>query len=292
MNINKIVPILVFFTIAVSFSSCIKDTYAGTEISVSPFVLIPEGGLAYFANAALIFPSADASDTAKFHANYASNAVAPADITVTLGYDATALAAYNSLGGIQYEKFPDSIFSFKTTTVVIKAGQSYSDAIALTVYPNKVDPSHNYMLPITISSASGAKVSGNFATIYYHIIGNPIAGTYVWDFTRYSAPSNAGSPDGNSFTGRSAVFSVVSPTQIEVKSGYYIGPRYEVTFTNTGGVLSNFQVVLNADDVATMAGAGVVVANGPNILVADPVNKVFTFQYTTLTRYVIDSYHK
>lgn len=295
MKIKFVIPILLFGTIC--FSSCVKE-YLGTETqgisSGQPNIALAEGGMATFSKSALTFPVTDLSDTAFFHVEYAGNTVASKDVVVKFGYDATALTTYNSTQSAsgQYTKFPDSIYSLASTSATIKAGQNYSSAIPLVVYPSKVDASKNYMLPITITDGGGNQISGNIKTIYYHLIGNPLAGTYTWDFTRYSAPSNAGSPDANSFTGHSTVLVGTSPTSLEVASGYYIGPRYEVTFTNTAGVLSDFKVILNADDITTMAGAGVKVTDGPNILVADPVNKVFTFQYKTLTRYVIDSYHK
>ncbi|HVZ26682.1 MAG TPA: hypothetical protein VG842_11525, partial [Sediminibacterium sp.] len=116
---------------------------------------------------------------------------------------------------------------------------------------------------------------------------------YSWDFTRYNVPSMDPSQLSSlSFTGQTTTILATSPTSLEVASGYYIQPRYEISFTNNGGVLSNFQVSLNPDDVAVMASGGVTVTSGPTILVADPVGKKFSFQYTTNSRYVIDTYYK
>jgi hypothetical protein len=57
--------------------------------------------------------------------------------------------------------------------------------------------------------------------------------------------------------------------------------------------LSNFAVTINATDAATMAGAGITVTDGPNIIKADGVAKYFEFQYKTSNgRYVIDRYYK
>lgn len=272
--------------------SCLKDKNQLTDFSgetTQPIVEIPEGGLGNFAPDALNL-SGSGADTLYFHINLASTDFLNKDVTVKFGYDAAALASYNSSSSIKYQKFPDSIYSLPVTQVTIKAG-TRAVAVPLIMYPGKIDPTQNYMLPVTITDAQGTTISGNFGTIWFHLIGNPLAGTYFWDFTRWGNPQQSGSPD-ITFTGHVTTLSPVNPTQLEVRSGYYIGPRYEMTFDNNGGVLSNFQVTMNADDVATMASAGVIITNGPNIIIADPVNKVFEFQYTTLTRYVIDKYYK
>jgi hypothetical protein len=175
--------------------------------------------------------------------------------------------------------------------LTIPAGQQYAHT-TVSVYKAALDPTVSYMLPISITDASGKALSSNLNTIYYHVIGNPLAGTYTWNFTRWSSPDSTGTPDGNSFTGKTTQFVPDNSTQIEVKSGYFIGPRYVLSFTNNNGVLSNFKVKLNADDVASMTAQGVTVTYGPVILTADPVKKRFRFYYTTLTRAVIDEYYK
>ena len=174
---------------SVFFASCVKDRNTGAVdfSQLTPIMQIPEGGLSRFQSQALLFDGADVSDTAYFRVNYAATAVAPNDIVVTLGYDAAALAAYNAANPTAtYQKFPDSIYRFTQTSVTVKAGQSYTDVIKLTVFPNKIDPSKNYMLPISITAASGVKISANFGTIYYHFIGNCLAGAYNNVGTRYN----------------------------------------------------------------------------------------------------------
>ncbi|GAC1420500.1 MAG: hypothetical protein NVS1B13_07020 [Flavisolibacter sp.] len=270
-----------------------KDKNSPTNFSeqkTQPIVEIPEGGAGNFASTALNL-SSPGPDTVLFHVNLASTNFFDKDLIVKIGYDDKALNAYNSNSAVKYLKFPDSIYKLATNQITIKAG-TRAVAIPIILYPDKIDPTQNYMLPISITDAQGTTISGNFGTIYYHLIGNPLAGTYKWDFTRWNNPQGTGAPSSLSFVGRTTVFSPINPTQIEVASGYYIQPRYELTFDNNAGVLSNFQVILNPDDVATMASAGVIVTSGPNIIIADPVNKVFEFQYTTNARYIIDKYYK
>lgn len=281
-------------------SSCVKSRMGETQFTgLRPIVQIPEGGMANFTTTALTFPGTDSVDTASFRINFAATNVAGKDVVITLGYDAKALADVNA--GLdptsQYAKFPDSTFSFTVSKITVKAGQNYSDKISFIVYPSKIDPSKSYMFPISILDASGNTISGDFGTIYYHVIGNPIAGNYLWDWTRWNNNDGSGSPTSSSFTGKPAVFSPDDPTTIEVPSGYYLGARYVLSFTNTNGVLSNFQIILNPNDVTSQLTAnGITVTEGPTILKADPVAGVYKFHYSVFNgsayRYLIDKYYR
>jgi len=186
---NKGAALWAALLVVILFSSCIKNYRDGeTKFdNLQPVVLIPEGGLAAFGSQALNFPADDEADTFYFRINYAATNVAPGDQKITLAVDEAAMTAYNSSSSVQYTIFPSSIYSFTTTEVTVKAGQNYSDPIPVVVHPNLVDPTKNFMLPISIKSASGNSViSGNFGTLYLHFIGNPIAGTYNVVGTRYN----------------------------------------------------------------------------------------------------------
>jgi|GEM_PF-706271 len=169
-------------------ASCVKNRNEGAVdfSQLTPTVLIPEGGLKNFSTSALLFDASSSSDSVGFRVNYASKTVAPNDVVVTLAVDDAARVAYNASHTDQYEKMPDSLFKFTTTQVTVKAGQSYSDLVNVTFYPNKINSSKSYMLPITITNASGVNISGNFGTIYYHVIGNPLAGDYQDYGQRYN----------------------------------------------------------------------------------------------------------
>ena len=281
-------------------SSCIKNRMGETNFSgLQAIVQIPEGGMANFTATALTFPSTDAVDTARFRINFASTNVAGKDVTVTVGYDATAMGTVNA--GLdpssQYVKFPDSTFSFTVTKVTVKAGQNYSDPIPFVVYPSKIDPTKSYMFPISILDGDGNTISGNFGTVYYHVIGNPIAGNYLWDWTRWNNNDGSGSPTGSSFKGHPTVFSPDNPTTVEVPSGYFLGARYVLSFTNTNGALSNFQLILNPNDVTNQLTANsITVTEGPTIVKADPVTHEYIFHYSvfngTAYRYLIDRYYR
>ena len=179
--------------VMMGFTSCLKDKNSPTNLSgtSSPaFIEIPGGGLGNFSGSALNVSGT--ADTLVFYVNLAYKETFTKDITVNLDYDAAALAAYNTGYINQYAKFPDSIFSFTQKQVVIKAGQRVAP-VNLIVFPGKIDPTKNYMLPISVKDAQGTLISGNFGTIYYHLIGNPIAGSYNYVGTRMNYTTAVGS---------------------------------------------------------------------------------------------------
>jgi hypothetical protein len=310
MKRNNLISIfklgLLSMLVAVIGGACVKSVSGRTDFeSLAPTVLIPEGGLQNLTLNALLFPPDptidDKTDTTFFHLNYAATSTAPADEVITIAIDPDALAAYNAQGGSQYEAFPDSIFAFTVTSVTVPKGANYSAPVPLVIHSNKVDPTKSYMLPISIKTApAGSTISSNHKTIYYHLIGNPIAGLYNWDWYRWNnnvpvGPNTGGTPA----LGGIAVFAPLDETTVEVASGYYIGPRYHITFDDSSGVLVHFAVVFNADDVATMKAGGVTITSGPNITTADPITGTYEFWYsadngapTNNLRYVIDKYYK
>jgi hypothetical protein len=293
MKKNKFVTYGLALIIISSFTlqSCVKnDAPAVDASSNTPKVLILEGGLtsSNFNGAALSFPSSDATDTTYFHLNYAANTVAPKDVTVTIAYDAAALAAYNAAHPtFTYQKFPDSIYSFTTTTVTIKAGQSYSDVIPLTIFPSKVDGSQNYMFPISITDAQGNALSGNFNTIYYHMIGNIFAGNYTVYYSRWNSATPSGNPTTQKvYSGVSG--SAVNANVFEIQSGYgtqgYGGDlRHRISFDGTSFAnATNFIAKLNTADVTAFTGAGFTLVNDDALIRADASTKTFVISYSVL----------
>jgi Domain of unknown function (DUF1735) len=268
-----LLPVLV----AVIGQSCVKSVSGRTDFdNLAPTVLISDGGLPNFkSNALIVDPTADA-DTVYFHLEYAATAPAPTDEVITIGIDQAALDAYNAQGGNQYAIFPDSIFSFTTTSVTVPKGNSFSSGIPLIVFPTKINLLNNYMLPISIKTTpAGSTVSSNYKTIYYHLIGNPIAGVYTQEWIRYNNAAGTGTPafDLDISPG---VFAPIDGTTINTTSGS-AGLVYVLTFTNTAGVLSNFQVSF---DPASVSASGVKITGGPTIITADPTTGAYKFNFT------------
>jgi hypothetical protein len=134
------------------------------------------------------------------------------------------------------------------------------------------------MLPVTLTDASGVPISGNLSTIYLHIIGNPIAGAYTQEWIRYNNAAGTGTPAYDKIL--AGVFAPLDGTSITVASG--TGVNYILSFTKTGTVLSNFQVAFPASGAGSAASANITITSGPTIIVADPVNRKYQFNFTYL----------
>ena len=291
MKLNKWMSLLIAPLLLANLNSCVKDKGYKLETdfeSLQDHVTLNKSGLTNFSESNIRF----SSDTASYNiiANLASVNLPKSPVTVTIGLDEALIATYNAANGTSFELLPADAYTLGSTSLTIPAGQQYATT-TLQVYQSKIDPAKSYLLPLSIKDGGGIALTSNLNTLYFNIIGNVIAGDYNWEFKRWSSPVMSGPPDGTSFTDVNT-FVADNANQVEVSSGYYIGPRYVISFTKTGSVLSNFKVKMNATDVATMAAAGIVITDGPNIIKADPIGGEYIFQYTTLTRYVIDRYYK
>jgi hypothetical protein len=305
-NINGIFKLgLSALLIAFVGSSCVKSVSGRTDFeNLQPTVLIPEGGLANFSTQTIVLPPDDESDTLYFHLNYAATDVAPQDEVISIAVDDDAIAAYNSANGTTYLKFPDSIFVITPAQdITIPKGANYSAGIPLIVHPNKVDPTISYMLAVTIKTApAGSTISANYKTIYYHFIGNPIAGAYLWDWTRWNNADMSGTPSPLSFTGESATFVPTDPTTVEFYAGYIFssvgaqGVRYILSFDNNAGVLSNWKVIVDPDDVDYLATQNISITAGPTVVTADPATHLFVISMGVSSggapRSFIDKYYR
>jgi hypothetical protein len=142
------------------------------------------------------------------------------------------------------------------------------------------------MLPISITDAGGKQMSSNQNTIYYNVIGNPIAGNYNQEWLRWNgltgAPPDPATTPPTFDVPLTGTFAPVNPTTISVSSN--TGVAYLVSFTNTGGVLSNFTVAFPTDpnDPGSAAANGITITSGPHIILADPVNKKYDFWFNYL----------
>src|SRR6478609_1680031 len=247
MKAKLFISLLSLFAVASTLTSCLEGDDENTPPkNAAPILQMtnnPTGGptvnsgLNYFSAQALSYPASHTVDTATFAVSIQGIASLGDDLPVTLSTPAEALDDYFETDGIVYEMMPSTYYELMSTSGVIKAGEGFAE-FSVKFFPNKFDPTKNYMLPITASNDAGLPMSGNYGYVYYHIIGNPIAGAYKWDFIRYSNPEGTGSPDGQTKYGRDAVISPSNPTTATVKMGYFDTPNYIITFDNNGGVLS------------------------------------------------------
>jgi Domain of unknown function (DUF1735) len=192
--------LIIFLSIfALSLGGCLKDTPNVDFSNITPHAEFefPGGaggnglgsGLEFFSGAALLFPPTDEADTLKFFVNIAAPNPLGKAVGITIGYDQAALDRYNAdpNNTIKYNKMPDSCYSFLSTTPSVPANHYLTDSIAFIFYPSKfanLDQTQSWMVPISILDASGTAISSNFSTIWFHTIGNPLAGSYTSSGTR------------------------------------------------------------------------------------------------------------
>lgn len=293
IKLNKWVGLMTgFLILLVSLNSCIKDrNVLGTDFShLQDHVTLVNGGLVNFGAANVRFNSD--TTTLNITANLASVNLPTSPVNVTIGVDSAQIATYNAAKGTNFLPFPNDGYKIKATSLTIVAGQQTATT-TVEIYKEKFDPTLSYMLPISIKDASGKTLSSNLNTIFFNIIGNVIAGTYNWDFKRWNNLTGTGTLAGQSFTGHSTAFIADDPQTVEVATGYFTQPRYVISFTDSSGVLINFKVTFNPDDITYMKNNGVNVADGPNIIKADPVTGEYIFQWKAdVGRYLIDRFYK
>lgn len=267
---------MIGFALVISMGACVKNRNANaTDFSqITPILEIRDNisgigndaGLSNFGKASLSFTSD--TGTFSFYVNLASEFTLDHDITVTVGIDNAALQSYNAdpANAVDYELMPDSIFSLPATQVTIKAHERVA-LVSVDVYANKIDPSKSYMLPISITDASGINISGNFGTIYYHVIGNCLAGTYdvVGTRTNYTGAVSGG-----------IISSVTDLSANSPKIVIPVDPTHTlVDYANLGG--SGWAYSLTYD----CAAGGNLVAVGNDVALASAL--AGTFSITTAT---------
>ena len=286
--------VLIFFAfLSLAYTACLKKTSFSDSLNANgAYATFPLGGIANF-GADAITGVDTVTDTVEVYNT--SNTPSTSPITVNLISDFPKVAAYYAIDtSIKYLNMPTTAFKYPASVVIPAGARTFK--VPVTFYLNSLDPTKSYMLPLSIGSATGLTLSSNYNTHYFHVIGNAIAGPYTWHYQRYNngvGPS-AGPPSTN--TTSAVIFSPVSPTNIEVKTGYPATEvRYELTFSLKNGVPTNFAVAFNSDDVKTYWSAYTIVS-GPTIVQADPVKGIYEFTYTifngSANRFIDDTYYK
>lgn len=162
-----------------SFAACLKDDAHYTDFSKVGTVielLDADPGLG-LTTAALTFSTTPVDVSTRV------NVAAPYPLTsalnVTLTVDKVAFATWKKTNADTIsDLLPDSTYSIPSASVTIPAGQRIASFV-VKVNSSKVDLNHNYVLPVSITDASGQNISGNFKTILYSItVKNIYDGTY------------------------------------------------------------------------------------------------------------------
>lgn len=153
-SIYKLVLLVFIFGGAVSLTSCLKNGPYNTDFSkVAASVDL---ALAAANNNGVVAFSYDATVTTTMipvYVDVASPSLPGSSTSVTLALDTAYLNSYNNNNGTAYSLLPDSIYSTSGWNLTIPKGQRL-DSMAVTFNFGKMDLTQNYILPITISSAS------------------------------------------------------------------------------------------------------------------------------------------
>ena len=255
---KQILIILSIIAASAALTGCLKDTPNVDFSGLKPIVEINSAsststantlpsGLENFSNATLNFAVIDSTVT--FTVNYASVNPPTSDVKVTVAVNDAARTAYNAGSTTQFSPFPAGSYSLPSTTATIKAGTRLA-TFTVNFYPSLLDPTQSYLLPITITDASGNTISGNFNTIYFHQIGNPLAGVYNetgsrWNYVgtvSWAGPPNP-VPPGGTLTNLAAYSPKIAvpddPTTIEIP------------FANVGAGY-NYIITLNSDNTISV----------------------------------------
>lgn len=254
----KIFSVIAF---ALSLTSCLKDDPNVDFSNIKPTAELSSGslvsdnspisGLAYFKSATLPSFSKDTTcdcylpDTVTFNVNITGEYPPASDVTVTLGLDDAKRVAYNALSTstVKYEAAPDSIYTFLTKTVVVKAGSRLAKA-SIVFYPDKLDPSTSYLFPVSITNASGTLISGNLGTVYFHNLGNKNAGAYNETGTRtnYNGAAAAGSIASVVDLSGTKNAAPENTTVIDIDYANLGPSHYIITFNADGTSITNLKV--------------------------------------------------
>ncbi|MBS1662199.1 MAG: DUF1735 domain-containing protein [Bacteroidetes bacterium] len=260
----------------------------------------PSGGLAYFTGAVIPTSVASGSDDNFFTVNIASPYPPTKDVPVTLAINDAARTAYNaaSSDGYIYDALPTAAYSFPATTGTVRAGYRL-DTFNLSFFHDKMDPTKDYMLPISITQAPGTTISGNMSTIYFHIIGNLLAVNLKQDYSEWLAPADTSGAPTATMPTVTTLMTPLSPTKVEAASLHTNGTaklRYDLSFVRSGSSLGTFTVAFKSGDTTAMRKVGDTVLAGPSLLKADFANGVYQLGYQIGTaagrKYIVDKFSK
>lgn len=260
------------FVLLATLNSCVKDRNpSATDFShLQDHLDIVNSGLTNFGTASVGFNNGDTT-TETLIVNLASVNLPSSPVSVTLGVDSSKIAIYNAANGTSYVPLPSNSYSIGSTSLTIPAGQQYAQT-TVKFYNTHLDPSVSYMLPISITGGSGKLLTGNLNTMYYHIIGNPLAGIYLQDFSRWNGTTDTTTaPNSTVFTGQSVVVSPISGNSLLLPESYiqtFVGATAGATlsFTNNSGTLSDFAVSLDDGTKAGLTAGGFSVVTPPTLV--------------------------
>ncbi len=258
-------------------------------------------GTSGFAASALVLDLSLPTQSVTVQLELSAPQVSDKDLTVTVGYSAAKLAAFNTgqpAGSTIFQALTASQYSLSTTTVKIKAGQVLSEPFDIIFRPNQLDVAISYMLPIEIISITGGNgdifAAAGTGTAYFRIIGNFLAGKYTWRYRRWQGQDTTVAPLQDLVS--TTTLLPITATSLMTRELYtesFVDPGKGIVlgFTETGGVLSGFNVSLLPSTVAAIPAGGFRLIDGPKFrppgftLVGNAASKFIGTKFATYIQY-------
>lgn len=166
--------------VAVLFSSCLKDNNryvnfgAATSLVELPAATGVSGTGMFQANSYAI---TNTPTPLNVQVNVAAPKPLSSALTVKLSVDQSALTAYNTANSTNYTLLPAADYT-SSLSVTIPANQNSANVI-VNINTSLIDPSQQYILPLTITDAGGQQIS-NYKTLLYNIqVKNKYDGVYT-----------------------------------------------------------------------------------------------------------------
>lgn len=227
MKLNN--KLLLFCALGLSLSSCLKDdSLMDPDKTENVIEFANTANLTSPATSKLPLLSVnivmEPNTTYKAAVNYTGAHNAPEDITVEVGVaDAAVVQTYNTInnrtGVNAYVMIPSNLYSLPSTKVVIPKGSRKVDFPIVFPSPDQLY-GKNYVLPLTIKSASTGIISGNFGTMLYLLTGiNRTDGIYTLKF-RFGANDRSYDVNANAWYYADVSMVTTGPTTSVLRNPY------------------------------------------------------------------------
>ncbi|HRO86081.1 MAG TPA: discoidin domain-containing protein [Niabella sp.] len=194
------------FLVALITTGCYKTIntmHSGTSLVLSYPARVDyntvSSGINYWNKALLSFPDmSKASQTYKLSLNLPK--ALSQDVQVSIGVDQAAFDSYNAnpIFG-SYSLMPDTYYKITTPSITIPAGKT-DTTFSIDFYPVKMDIAKSgYLLPLSITSATGTTIHGELKTTFFHIEKDPFPPypTSAWVVTGFSSQEASGEGPNN-----------------------------------------------------------------------------------------------
>jgi hypothetical protein len=162
-----LITTLILSVAALSLSSCLKDPRAQDFSNVGAEVELPLAATYYNKLVPAALPITATAQTITLVVNVAAPKPLGSALPVTLVIDQAALDAYNTANSTSYTLLPAADYSIASLKVTIPAGQ-HTVNVPISVNTSLIDPSGQFILPLTLTDASGQKIS-IYKTLLYNV---------------------------------------------------------------------------------------------------------------------------